>query len=308
VIQLPILSQFKKRRTLRALAKKSEFGMTSKKEQEWLRDYAAKRYRGMGEIVDLGCFLGATTISLAEGLALNTRVKKKRIHAFDLFVWSQFYEVWAKERGMETLLTDGGSFLPEFLRRTDKWRDYIVTHEGDLTRMRWQSGPIEFLFVDAMKSPQVATAIASNFFPHLLLRRSYLAHQDFPHAFTPWIHFLTFRLRNHFRFVEDLPQSSLFRLEKELDSSILTSDVAPAAVSPEEIEAAFEYSISIVGDDKKANVIAAKAMAYLNRGEPAHAHDVITTSRYGPASMADEFNAVKKLIEQNLAKRKSPRA
>jgi len=55
-------------------------------------------------------------------------------------------------------------------------------------------------------------------------------------------------------------------------------------------------------------VIAAKAMTYLNRGEPARAHGVIMTSRYGPASMADEFNAVKRLIEQNLAERKSPRA
>ena len=280
--------------------------MTSKKEQEWLRSYAANRYQGAGEIVDLGCFLGATTISLAEGLALNPRAKQKRIHAFDLFVWMPFYEEWTKERGADGLLIEGNSFLPEFLRRTERWKDYISIHPGDLRQVGWEGGPIELLFVDAMKNPAVATTIAANFFPNLLLRRSYLAHQDFSHAFTPWIHFLTFRLRDHFHFVEDLPQSSLFRLEKEIDPSLLTRDLAPAAVSPEEIEAAFDYSISIVAETKRANVVAAKAMAYLHRGEPSRAHEVMAMSPFGPASLRDELNVVKRLIEQNLAERKSP--
>jgi len=225
--------------------------MTSQREQAWLRSYAAQRYRGIGAIVDLGCFLGATTISLAEGLAFNRKAQLKQIHAYDLFVWEDGYETWAKGREVEGLFTLGGSFLPEFRRRIEKWRDYIVVQQGDLSHAQWNNGPIEFLFIDAMKSPELATTIASVFFPHLILGKSYLAHQDFPHAFTPWIHFLTFRLRNHFRFVEDLPQSSLFRLEKDLDPSILASDLAPPAVSPEEIEATFDYSISIVTTRKR---------------------------------------------------------
>jgi hypothetical protein len=286
---------------LRKLGRTWKFGMTSGQEQRWLRNYAAKRYRGVGAIVDLGCFLGATTIALAEGLVLNRKANGKQIHAYDLFTWNEGYEAWAKGKEVEGLFAIGGSFLPEFRQRTQKWRDYIVIHEEDLRHARWQHGRIEFLFIDAMKSSDVATAIASNFFPHLLPGKSYVAHQDFPHCFAPWIHFLTFRLRDYFSFVADLHQSSLFRLEREIEPQAVAGDLSPAAVSSAEIEAAFDYSISLVGEDKKANVTAAKAVAYAARGDFIRGHEVLTQSRYGPASRADEFNKVKAMIERKLA-------
>src|SRR5438128_761473 len=84
--------------TLRAKRRKKAraFGMTSWHEQHWLRTYAAHTYQGRGTIVDLGCLLGATTISLAEGLVLNPIIKAKRIHAYDLFTWGEGFELWAK--------------------------------------------------------------------------------------------------------------------------------------------------------------------------------------------------------------------
>jgi hypothetical protein len=299
--QLARLFRLRDRRHLRKLAKARKFGMTSRKEQQWLRRYAAWSYRGTGAIVDLGCFLGATTIALAEGLALNRKAKRKQIHAYDLFTWSELYEAWAKGREVEGLFTVRASFLSEFQRRTQKWRDYIVIHQGDLRHARWEHGPIEFLFIDVMKSADLATAIGSSFFPHLMPAKSYVAHQDFAHCFTPWIHVLTFRLRDYFSFVADLPQSSLFRLEKKIEPHVLARDLSPAVVTSAEIEAAFDYSMSLVGDDKKANVIGAKAIAYVARGEFTRAHEIVMESRYGPKSRANEFNKVKALIEQKLA-------
>jgi hypothetical protein len=288
-------------RQLRKMAKKWEFGMTSRQEQDWLRTYAARSYCGTGAIVDLGCFLGATTIALAEGLALNRKANQKQIHAYDLFIWSEGYEEWAKGTEVEGVFAVGSSFLPEFLRRTEKWQDYIVVQEEDLKHARWENGPIEFLFIDAMKSPDLATAIASNFFPHLVPANSYVAHQDFPHCFAPWIHLLTFQLRDYFSFVADLPQSTLFRLEREIEPQSVAGDLSSTAVSSAEIEAAFDYSMSLVAHDKKANVIAAKAMVYAARGELARAHEIVTQSRYGPRSRAAEFNKVNALIERKLA-------
>src|ERR1700732_4869351 len=46
---------------LRSKRNKQEFGMTTRHGQHWLRTYAAQTYRGTGAIVDLGCFLGAST-------------------------------------------------------------------------------------------------------------------------------------------------------------------------------------------------------------------------------------------------------
>ena len=295
------LFRLRERRHLRELGKTWKLGMTSRQEQQWLRTYAARNYRGNGAIVDLGCFLGATTIALAEGLTLNrTTAKQKQIHVYDLFIWNKGYEKWGKGTEVEGVISPGRTFLPEFLKRTQKWRDYIIVDEENLRQAHWEHGPIEFLFIDAMKSPEVASAIASEFFPDLVPAKGYVAHQDFPHCSTPWVHLLTFRLRGYFSFVADLPQSSLFRLEREIEPSILASDLSPTALSPAEIEAAFDYSMSLVGDDKKANVIAAKAMAYVAREEFTRAHEIVTQSRYGPTSRANELNTVKALIELKL--------
>src|SRR5436853_7107707 len=64
-------------------------GMTTLEEQAYFEDYARSIYTGAGEIVDLGSWLGSTTISLARGLADNPSVeaRRKKIHAFDQFLW-----------------------------------------------------------------------------------------------------------------------------------------------------------------------------------------------------------------------------
>jgi hypothetical protein len=280
---------------LRSRRNKQAFGMTSRHEQHWLRTYAAETYRGTGAIVDLGCFLGATTISLAEGLALNSRPGQKQIHAYDLFNWDERFELWAKDKEVEGHFTIDGSFLPEFLKRTEKWRDYIVVHEEDLSQTQWQDGAIEFLFVDAMKSPETASAILRGFFPYLLPGRSYVAHQDFAHCYTPVIHLITFRLRDYFSVAADVPGSgtTVFRCEKELLPKDLEMDLSLPSFSKTEIEAAFDYSLGLVTDEKKTNIIAAKAMAYRERGDIARAREIVTQSQYGPESLGGELERVK---------------
>src|SRR5437016_12760146 len=63
-------------------------GMTTPEEQAYFEEYARSIYTGAGEIVDLGCWLGSTTMSLARGLADNpsTEARRKKFHAFDRFL------------------------------------------------------------------------------------------------------------------------------------------------------------------------------------------------------------------------------
>jgi hypothetical protein len=269
--------------------------MTSRHEQHWLRTYAAETYRGIGAIVDLGCFLGATTISLAEGLALNSKPGQKQIHAYDLFTWDERFELWAKGKEVEGRFTIDGSFLPEFLKRTEKWRDYIVVREEDLTQAQWQDGAIEFLLVDAMKSPETASAILRGFFPYLLPGESHVAQQDFAHCYTPWIHLIAFRLRDYFSVVADVPGSgtTVFRCERELLRRDVEMDLSLPSCSAAEIEAAFDYSLGLVTDEKKPNIIAAKAMAYRERSDIARAREIVTQTQYGPESLGGELERVK---------------
>jgi hypothetical protein len=189
---------------------------------------------------------------------------------------------------VEGLLPAGGSFLPEFLRRTQKWQDQIVVHEEDLRYARWEEEPIEFLFIDAMKSPELATAIASEFFPQLVPGQSYVAHQDFAHYYTSWIHLLQFRLRDCFEVIADIPGSGtvVFRCQRKLSPG-QWGDLSLASAPPAEIEAAFAYSMGLVSEDKKINALAAKAMAYVHRGELERARQVLEATAAGTKSLAE---------------------
>ena len=283
---------------LRSRRKEQHFGMTTRHEQHWLRTYAAKTFSGNGALVDLGCFLGATTISLAQGLALNPRAGQAVIHAYDLFRWDEDFKLWAKGREVEGRFSAGDSFLGEFLKRTEKWRDRIIVHEQDLADAQWQGGAIEFLLVDAMKSPAIASTILRAFFPWLLPGRSYFAQQDFTHCYTPWIHLAAFRLRNHFSVVADVTRSAttVFRCERELRLADVEMDLSLRSCPSAEIEAAFDHSLELVTADKKPNIIAAKAMAYRERGDLARARDVMARSKWGPESLNGEFELVNGLL------------
>jgi len=191
--------------------------------------------------------------------------------------------------------------LPEFLRRTAPWKHQIAVHQEDLNVAQWDKTPIEFLFIDAMKSPQLGNAIARAFFPYLIPDNSYVAHQDFIHFFTSWIHLLQFQLRNCFEFVSEVSKSStvIFRclrapIAPELDSLSLISP------RPDEIEAAFAYSLGLVSEEAKPDLMAAKAMAYIHIRDFDRAGEILGTTVGDPRSKRKELEAARAILEQHL--------
>lgn len=207
-------------------------GMINAKERAWLRNYAATGYTAAGAMVDLGCFVGSSTIALADGLRNNRKFPNAKVHAYDRFLWDQFLQTWWTKRGFPSPQISGDCFLPEFLRRTSPWKDQIIVHKQDLKFAQWDETPIEFLLIDAMKSPDLAETIARAFFPYLLPGCGFVAHQDFSHFFTSWIHLLQFRLRNCFEVVAAIPKSGtvVFRCLKtpaEEDLSLCLCRIRP---------------------------------------------------------------------------------
>ena len=97
------------------------YGMTNLSEQKYFEFYASEEYSGVGEIVDLGSWMGSTTIPLAKGLKNNKNCKNKkdRIHAFDRFIWKS----WMNGRNQGTMkeYQPGDSFLDEFKKRTKRY-------------------------------------------------------------------------------------------------------------------------------------------------------------------------------------------
>jgi hypothetical protein len=274
-------------------------GMIVEQECDWFRTYAANTYRAAGAIVDLGCFVGSTTICLAQGLSANRAAKTAKIHAYDRFLWEPWMQRWWEGQRLPAPELETGSFLPEFVKQTSPWKDQIIVHHEDLGVSRWDDGPIEFLLVDVMKSSDLAETITRNFFSFLVPGRSYVAHQDFVHSLTSWIPLLQFRLRNSFAVAADIPGSGtvVFRYRKQFSPEAV-GDLSITSVAREELEAAFDYSLGLVSDSKKPNVIAGKAMAYLHRGDVESARAVVAANRWGSTSLGQELEDVEKLIRE----------
>jgi hypothetical protein len=259
-------------------------GMTSVQEQVFLQDYAHNEYSGKGEIIDLGCWLGSATISVAKGLEKNLKVtvKDKRIHAYDIFIWAPSYmDRCVKGTSLEGKYKPGDSFLDEFVHRISPWSHSIVVYPGDVVKIGWNQRPIEYLFVDAMKSWELTKSIFLNFYPHLIPMTSLVHYNDFAHFYTAWIHLLIYKLRPYFKHHCNLYQAAVFQYVNPLsiDTLLLDQDTPFSIFSYEDIERAFEYSLEIVTEELRPNIAAAKVMAFIHWGDLEQAKHELVKAR-----------------------------
>jgi glycosyltransferase involved in cell wall biosynthesis len=245
-------------------------GMTSMEEQLFLENYAQNEYSGRGEIVELGCWFGSSTISLAMGLEKNASVinKDQRIHAYDLFVWQTTANMEQSVLGtsLQGKYSDGDSFLDEYLERISPWKHFVEVYPGDLTEIGWGQGEIECLFIDAMKSWELANSILKNFFPSLIPGLSFVIHQDFAHFYTVWIHLLMYRFRDYLVPIEHpfIYSSRVFQLVKPISDRVLQEVYSFNSFTEAEVEAAFAYSLNITPEKMRPNILAAKVMHFVH--------------------------------------------
>ncbi len=246
-------------------------GMTSCEERCYVMEYAEKEYTGVGEIVDLGCWLGSLTVPLAIGLERNKQLNKDKmiIHAYDRFIWKDWMNQEVLNTNLANKFQHNKLFVDAFYEVIKPWQNKIKTYVGDLKELDWESQKsIEYLLVDAMKNFDLANTILHKFFPCLIPNVSLVQHQDFCHYYCPWIHLIMYRFREYFEPIIYVPCTSvIFKNTKQISNDLLQKDYSFSDFSPTEMKNAFDYSLAIVPDSAKANVAAAKVMLYVHLGD-----------------------------------------
>lgn len=248
------------------------FGMTTPTERQYYQDCVADVASLDGAIVDLGCWLCSTTIPLAMGvLSLKNKghAKAEKIYAFDLFIWETWMDpfMW----NLWGVYKPGDSFLPEARKRVAPMSSLVELIPQDLTQYTWKGGPIKILLVDAMKSVELVYAIASSFYPNLVVG-SLVIHQDFKHYALPWIHLFQYRLRECFAFACDVvPSSDTLSLKTIQPISLERAQQAATGLleaSESEVQAAYEYCLGLAKEDVgRAAIAAAHVMYYTYRDD-----------------------------------------
>jgi hypothetical protein len=243
--------------------------MMAQEEQDYLYHFAKQDYAGEGAIVDLGCWLGSSTIALAKGLQAHDRAELRNttIHSFDLFRWDASMNLFVQDSAIK--LNQGESFLPEYLKQIAPWKDQVQVYEGDLREFPWTAGAIEFLFIDAMKSWELANGIIQKYFGSLIPGRSIVYHQDYAYFGSYWIHLTMDRLREYFEPLYDVPNAwgFVFKLKKAIPEAVLMQSMSISDCSIEDIDRTYDTACDLVSLEKKSQIIGAKIMALMAIGQ-----------------------------------------
>jgi hypothetical protein len=248
-------------------------GMTSSQERFCLYRHALT-LEPIGQVIDLGCWLGSLTASLTAGILGNPQWTSwsGRIYAYDTFKWHSWMTPSAIQFGLP-VCKDGESFLALFNRTVAPWNSRIEARVGDIAEQSWTGEPIAFLSIDAMKDLPTTRAIVNMFFPYLIPGRSLVFQQDFSHYYTSWVHLVQWRLRRHFSLIEDVPGSGgiLFRYEEAIPHDQYDALLNFTNVTDEDWQAAFEHSRQLALPEKREKLAAAEIMRLVheNRGADA---------------------------------------
>ena len=205
-------------------------GMLGHYEASLLYHLARDHYRGHGDIVDAGAFLGASSWCFTRGVAENVWIGNKggRIHAYDLFqVWSEpggndaGMAAWLKEKyGVE--LASYESTVGIYAGNLGPFARHVRIHQGDILKEQWSGRPIEILFVDICKIKPIWLHLIRAFFPSLIPGISLVVHQDWHHPWLPYLHVGQEALAAYFDLVvPKANDTAVFRLIDRIPERVL---------------------------------------------------------------------------------------
>lgn len=203
---------------------KSAITMLSMEERKLLYLLGKYYWTGAGCVVDAGCFLGGSTLSLAMGIKENKNKASKEnvIHSYDLFVAdSHQAEKYLKKFGNYSA---GDSIRSLFDKNTAEVKNSLVVHEGDLLSFPWYGNEIEILFIDVAKTWELNDFVVKEFFPGLIPNQSVVIQQDFVHPTCPWLAITMEYFSEYFEPVEYVPNNSIvFNYVKKIPQSKISS-------------------------------------------------------------------------------------
>ena len=266
--------------------------MISPAEQGYLHALG-RGLRGRGHVVEIGPWLGGSTVCLAAGLLEGPAADGPwRVHAFDAFVW---YPFMAERAALP--LAPGESFLAHFRRHVERFGDRVVAHEASLPDERvagdpvaesirggpsrppasWAGEPVELLFVDGAKSWTAMRHVLATFGPSLV-DGARLVFQDYRFWGAWWVPAMLEAIADCVRLERVVPANTVaFVLERPLDEDALNAVPTWEALETEQAARWIEAAVARLrrfGDTEGARVVAlSHARLRVHRDQPGAAVD-----------------------------------
>ncbi len=301
--------------------------MISPAERRYLFELA-RSLRGRGHVVEIGPWLGGSTVCLAAGLS-SRRAKQGaaeapwRVHAFDSFVWRPFMAERAP-LGLEP----GDSFLPAFRQNVAPWEDLVVAHRATLpdeivrgdpaaeqirdagapAPATWRrDDPIELLFVDGAKSWTAMRYVLGTFGP-ALVEGGWLVLQDYRFWGAWWVASMLELVSECLELERIVPANTVtFRVIRPLDDAALGAIPEWSELHPDRAEELLEAAVRRLadhGDAEGARIVAlARVRLRVHAGRPDRAREAFRRQARRWPLLADDrpLEACRRWLEDATA-------
>lgn len=202
--------------------------MMSMLERRVLYTLARDRYCGEGLIIDAGIFLGASTVCFGEGLRLNSRFKqvtkrwKKPIVSFERGIINPGMPAFFKRNNVEGMAEAGESFAEAVEANILPVADLVDLRIGDILETGLGiADPIEILFLDVLKLPEISRFVLRNYFPKLIPGVSIVVQQDYFYDRLPFIKTDQEFFEEYFTYIGEVCSTALFLCTKAIPESAI---------------------------------------------------------------------------------------
>lgn len=210
--------------------------MMSVPEKRFLYGLASTYYEGAGVIIDAGIFLGASTRCFGEGIQANPRFQsivkrwKRPVISFERGLVNPGMPAFFQRNKVKFAGAVGDSFESEVRRNIEPVSKFIDLRMGDILETSQGEEPVEILFLDVLKLPELSSFVLRRFLPRLIPGRSIVIQQDYFYERLPYIKTQQELLGDYFEFVGEIGSTAVFRCVRQIDAAALEGlDTVPPA-------------------------------------------------------------------------------
>ncbi|SMY10363.1 class I SAM-dependent methyltransferase [Flavimaricola marinus] len=153
-------------------------GMIKREEGQYLYWLGSNLYTGRGAAIEIGTWLGKSTLHLAAGLSSNRLANK--LVCYDHFQWAGGAN-WSSKAKSPRTLEAGDDFMQDFLDNVADYSDLIDARRSKIENIEFDADNIELLILDAPKRAADIFAVMNGVADKVIPGHTIIAWQDFLH-------------------------------------------------------------------------------------------------------------------------------
>jgi len=200
--------------------------MMSVAERRFLYGLAAKYYAGEGLIVDAGIFLGASTTCFGAGLRENSNLQhalgewKRPVVSFERGIVTPTMPAFFKRNALDIDLKPGDSFEALVRANVKPVSDVVDLRIGDILETGKIEDPVEILFLDVLKLPEINKFVVENYYSRLIPGRSIVVQQDYFYDLLPYVKTYQEYFADYFTYIGEIGSTGVFLCKEKIPQEV----------------------------------------------------------------------------------------